>query len=191
MPRTASPAAGCWPACSASMAAAPAAWAVASDILWCLGLGCLLGAARDLLDLVPGGGAVRCFLGDIAVFAAAAVLVCGFAAGVSSSGVARWYMAAGTLGGALAWYGALRGGLHRAARLAGKALRWPFWAAWRALCRLCKRCAVALRCPRHKKVAKTAKNQKKQLQTLPKIVYNEPYVAVCAEKAQERGHPVP
>ena len=75
MPRTASPAAGCWPACSASMAAAPAAWAVASDILWCLGLGCLLGAARDLLDLMPGGGAVRCFLWDIAVFAAAAVLV--------------------------------------------------------------------------------------------------------------------
>lgn len=164
MPRTASPAAGCWPACSANMAAAPAAWAVASDILWCLGLGCLLGAARDLLDLVPGGGAVRRFLGDIAVFAAAAVLVCGFAAGVSSSGVARWYMAAGTLGGALAWYGALRGGLHRAAGLAGKALRWPFLAAWRALCRLCKRCAEALRgCrPRRgqKKVTKRQKTKK-------------------------------
>ena len=164
MLRTASPAAGCWPACSASMAAAPAAWAVASDILWCLGLGCLLGAARDLLDLMPGGGAVRCFLWDIAVFAAAAMLVCGFAAGVSSSGVARWYMAAGTLGGALAWYGALRGGLHRAAGLAGKALRWPFLAVGRALCRLCKRCAAALRGCRplcgQKKVTKRQKTKK-------------------------------
>lgn len=114
MPRTDSPAAGCWLGCSASMTAAPAAWAVASDILWCLGLGCLLGAVRDLADFVPGGGPVRCFLWDVAAFAAAAVLVCGFAAGVSSSGVARWYMAAGTLGGALAWYGAVRKGLHRA-----------------------------------------------------------------------------
>ena len=158
------------------MAAAPAAWAVVSDILWCLGLGCLLGAARDLADLVPGGGPVRCVLWDIAAFAAAAVLVCGFAAGVSSSGVARWYMAAGTLAGALAWYGALRKGRRRALGLVGKAAAWPFWAAWRGLRRLAMRCAAVWRRARphrrHKKVTKKVKKTKKQLQSPSKIVYN-------------------
>lgn len=176
MPRTDSPAAGCWLGCFASMTAAPAAWAVASDILWCLGLGCLLGAVRDLADFVPGGGPVRCFLWDVAAFAAAAVLVCGFAAGVSSSGVARWYMAAGTLGGALAWYGAVRKGLHRALGMVGGALMWPFRAVWRALCRLGMQCAVRFHRSwppgRPQKVTKKIKKPKKQLQSPSKIVYN-------------------
>ena len=33
------------------MAPAPAPWAVLGDALWCLGLGCLLAAARDALRL--------------------------------------------------------------------------------------------------------------------------------------------
>ena len=63
------------------MAPSPAPWAVLGDVLWCLGLGCLLGAVRDAVRLALGEGPVRCFFRDIAVFAAAAVLVCGFAAG--------------------------------------------------------------------------------------------------------------
>ena len=55
------------------MAPSPAPWAVLGDVLWCLGLGCLLGAARDAVRLALGAGPVRCFFRDIAVFAAAAV----------------------------------------------------------------------------------------------------------------------
>ena len=79
------------------MAPSPAPWAVLGDVLWCLGLGCLLGAARDAVRLALGEGPVRCFFRDIAVFAAAAVLVCGFAAGASAGGLARWYMSAAVL----------------------------------------------------------------------------------------------
>ena len=56
------------------MAPSPAPWAVLGDVLWCLGLGCLLGAARDAVRLALGEGPMRCFFRDIAVFAAAAVL---------------------------------------------------------------------------------------------------------------------
>lgn len=85
------------------MAPSPAPWAVLGDVLWCLGLGCLLGAARDAVRLALGEGPVRCFFRDIAVFAAAAVLVCGFAAGASAGGLARWYMSAAVLLGAVSW----------------------------------------------------------------------------------------
>ena len=85
------------------MAASPALTAILGDVLWCLGLGCLLGACRDLTGLLLGEGPVRCFVWDVAAFAAAAVLLYGFCAGVSASGVARWYMAGAMLVGALAW----------------------------------------------------------------------------------------
>lgn len=85
------------------MAPSPAPWAVLGDVLWCLGLGCLLGAARDAVRLALGEGPVRCFFRDIAVSAAAAVLVCGFAAGASAGGLARWYMSAAVLLGAVSW----------------------------------------------------------------------------------------
>ena len=90
------------------MAPSPAPWAVLGDVLWCLGLGCLLGAARDAVRLALGEGPVRCFFRDIAVFAAAAVLVCGFAAGASAGGLARWYMSAAVLLGAASWQWAVQ-----------------------------------------------------------------------------------
>ena len=82
------------------MAAAPPA-AAAGDLLYCLGLGLALGAVRDVCGLVLGRGRLRDFFCDVAAFACAAVLVCGFAAGASASGVPRWYMALGLLAGAL------------------------------------------------------------------------------------------
>ena len=97
------------------MAPAPAAWAVLSDALWCLGLGCLLAAGRDTVRLALGEGPVRCFFCDVAAFAAAAVLVCGFAAGASAGGLARWYMSAAMLLGALCWRRAVQPTVHRAA----------------------------------------------------------------------------
>ena len=63
------------------MAPSPAPWAVLGDVLWCLGLGCLLGAARDAVRLALGEGPVRCFFRDIAVFAAAAVAAGAIACG--------------------------------------------------------------------------------------------------------------
>lgn len=97
------------------MAPSPAPWAVLGDVLWCLGLGCLLGAARDAVRLALGEGPVRCFFRDIAVFAGAAVLVCGFAAGASAGGLARWYMSAAVLLGAVSWRWAVQPAVHRAA----------------------------------------------------------------------------
>ena len=99
------------------MAPAPAPWAVLGDALWCLGLGCLLAAARDALRLVLGEGKLRCFLRDAAFFAAAAVLICGFAAGTSAGGLARWYMSAAVLLGALCWHWAVQPAVHRAASM--------------------------------------------------------------------------
>ena len=57
------------------MAAAPAAAAVWADVLWCLGLGCLLWAVRDGAELLVGRGPVRCFVLDLLAFTAAAVLL--------------------------------------------------------------------------------------------------------------------
>ena len=49
------------------------------------------------------------------MFAAAAVLVCGFAAGASAGGLARWYMSAAVLLGAVSWRWAVQPAVHRAA----------------------------------------------------------------------------
>ena len=80
---------------------------------------------RDVCGLVLGRGRLRNFFCDVAAFACAAVLVCGFAAGASASGVPRWYMALGLLAGALAWRQAVSGALHRAARALGRAAARP------------------------------------------------------------------
>lgn len=159
------------------MAASPALAAVLGDVLWCLGLGVLLGAARELTGLVLGEGPVRCFVWDVAAFAAAAVLLYGFCAGVSASGVARWYMAAALLAGTLAWRAAFRPSLYRAASACARLLLWPLRALRTRLFRPLLgrgRAAVAQRRMRRaaKRRVKTAKKRKKQLQKPSKIVYN-------------------
>ena len=109
------------------MTAAPALAAVAEDFLYCLGLGLLLAALRDASGLIFGNGRVLGFVWDVAAFVAAAVALCGFAAGASAAGLTRWYMAAGLALGALSWHGAVSGALHAAAfallRRAGRATR--------------------------------------------------------------------
>ena len=97
------------------MTAAPALAAVAEDFLYCLGLGLLLAALRDASGLIFGNGRVLGFVWDVAAFLAAAVALCGFAAGASAAGLTRWYMAAGLVLGALSWHGAVSGALHAAA----------------------------------------------------------------------------
>ena len=76
------------------MVPSPPLWAVLGDVLLCLGAGLLLGAVRDGATLAFGSGPVRCFVWDVLAFAAAAFVCCGFAAGASATGAARWYMAA-------------------------------------------------------------------------------------------------
>ena len=109
------------------MTAAPALAAVAEDFLYCLGLGLLLAALRDASGLIFGNGRVLGFVWDVAAFLAAAVALCGFAAGASAAGLTRWYMAAGLALGALSWHGAVSGALHAAAfallRRTGRAAR--------------------------------------------------------------------
>lgn len=177
MPKTGSQTAVCWPASSAEMAASPAAAAVLSDFLWCLGLGCLLGIGRQTLGLVLGDGPVRCFFWDILTFAAAAVLVCGFSAGVSASGLARWYMAGGVLVGLLAWYATIGPAIRRGLRELLEIMLWPLrmlaFRCVRPLGRALKRKVQRhLPHPIEKKAGKKPKNGKKQLQKPSKILYN-------------------
>lgn len=110
------------------MAPSPAPWAVLGDVLWCLGLGCLLAGVRDAVRLALGEGALRCFFRDIAAFAAAAVLVCGFAAGASAGGLARWYMSAALLLGAVCWHWTVQPAVHRCAAAAAACLLAPLHA---------------------------------------------------------------
>lgn len=163
------------------MAAAPAAAAVWADVLWCLGIGCLLWAVRDGAELLLGRGPVRCFVLDLLAFTAGAVLLVGFSAGVSAAGLARWYMAAGMAAGALAWQKAIVPPLHCAlaqllrcllapARWGQQHLAAPLRAALQARVQNLRAAGRARR--QRKKAAKTEKSAKKQLQKPSKVLYN-------------------
>lgn len=159
------------------MVASPAVAAVVADVLWCLGLGCLLGSGRDLAGLVLGEGPLRRFCWDVLAFAAAAVLLCGFSAGVSDSGLARWYMAAAMLVGAVCWHYTVRPAVHRAFHGVCRLMLWPVHGLQRRLVQPCRNRLLAA--GRHlrghfsrEKGGKKPKNGKKQLQKASKIVYN-------------------
>ena len=115
---------------------------------------------RDVCGLVLGRGRLRNFFCDVAAFACAAVLVCGFAAGASASGVPRWYMALGLLAGALAWRQAVSGALHRAARALGRARRTA--AAPGRKPPACGRCAPFYRPARQKSRKENEKRKKSE-----------------------------
>ena len=159
------------------MAPSPAPWAVLGDVLWCLGLGCLLGAARDAVRLALGEGPVRCFFRDIAVFAAAAVLVCGFAAGASAGGLARWYMSAAVLLGAVSWRWAVQPAVHRAAAALAELACRPLRLVHKMLVRPAQMRLQAAQsrrraCRKAKKSAKIKKSAEKRLQKPSKVLYN-------------------
>ena len=107
------------------MVPSPPLWAVLGDVLLCLGAGLLLGAVRDGATLAFGSGPVRCFVWDVLAFAAAAFVCCGFAAGASATGAARWYMAAAMGLGALCWRWCVSHAVHRALRGTVFVLVWP------------------------------------------------------------------
>lgn len=177
MPKTGSPGAGSLPVCSADMTAAPAVSAVLGDVLWCLGLGCLLGALRSSASMLTGNGPLRCFCWDLLTFVAAAVLVCGFSAGVSASGLTRWYMAAAMLVGTLAWNQAIAPSVYQAASKILQIAVWPLrQLEGKILYPLIQHIQNALHslrlCRPRKNVRKKPKIRKKQLQKASKVLYN-------------------
>lgn len=158
------------------MVASPAAAAVVTDVLWCLGLGLLLALARDALGLIFGNGRVLCFAWDLLAFVAGAVLLFGFSASASASGVVRWYMAGGMAAGALGWNRAGSGALHGAARALVRAAGWPFRVFHAGVVVPLRRAAgekmTENRKKRAEKRANRSKKPKKQLQKAKKILYN-------------------
>ena len=150
------------------MAPSPAPWAVLGDVLWCLGLGCLLGAARDAVRLALGEGPVRCFFRDIAVFAAA---------GASAGGLARWYMSAAVLLGAVSWRWAVQPAVHRAAAARAELACRPLRLVHKMLVRPAQMRLQAAQsrrraCRKAKKSAKIKKSAEKRLQKPSKVLYN-------------------
>lgn len=161
------------------MVPAPALPAIAGDTLWCLGLGLLLAMARSALGWGLGNGRILAFVWDLLAFAAAAVALRGFAAGVSASGVVRWYMVVGVAAGACAWQGAVAPALQAA----GKAVLALALRPWRWFCRHVSAPAaekarnwmkskIALHREKQKIREKKAKTKKKQLQNPANMLYN-------------------
>ena len=149
------------------MAPSPAPWAVLGDVLWCLGLGCLLGAARDAVRLALGEGPVRCFFRDIAVFAS----------GASAGGLARWYMSAAMLLGAVSWRWAVQPAVHRAAAALAELTCRPLRLVHKMLVRPAQMRLQAAQsrrraCRKAKKSAKIKKSAEKRLQKPSKVLYN-------------------
>lgn len=161
------------------MAPAPSLASIGTDTLWCLGLGLLVAMLREAAGFAWGNGRVRCFVWDVLAFCLAAVLLCGFTAGASASGVARWYMAGGMAAGALAWRLAIGGSVrHWLAALWTQAAK-----PWRYIDKHCLRPALgkarqrmksmfALHAKMPKKHEKKAKTRKKQLQKPQRVLYN-------------------
>lgn len=159
------------------MAASPPLWAVWTDVLWCLGIGMALAALRDVLSLVFGNSRPVCLVLDLTAFAAAAVLACGFAAGLSASGRVRWYMAAAMVLGAAGWYWALADGIHWLAGTLLRLLTWPMRLVSRRILAPARR-RFRQWISRHKaqksagKRQKTQKKRKITLQNRGRVLYN-------------------
>lgn len=159
------------------MTASPPLWAVWTDVLWCLGIGLCIAGGRNLLELLFGdSGPVRLVL-DLLGFAAAAVAVCGFAARLSASGIARWYMAAAMAAGALGWTVTVAPLLRRIVRMTLHILVFPLrWAEQTLVRPLRQRVERELWEKKqrrlHRKQVKKRKKQKKMLQNPKRILYN-------------------
>lgn len=140
----------------------------------------LLGAVRDGATLAFGSGPVRCFVWDVLAFAAAAFVCCGFAAGASATGAARWYMAAAMGLGALCWRWCVSHAVHRALRGTVFVLVWPLrFAADYAVHPFKQRLLARIRKIRHARrhnaqdsCKKSGKKPKNVLQNKRTILYN-------------------
>ena len=125
--------------------------------------------------------AARCAaLWDVLAFAAAAFVCCGFAAGASAAGAARWYMAAAMGLGALCWRWCVSHAVHRALRGTVFVLVWPLrFAADYAVHPFKQRLLARIRKIRHARrrnaqdsCKKSGKKPKNVLQNKRTILYN-------------------
>ena len=158
------------------MTASASVCAVLGDVIWCLGIGCLLGAGRDGLSLALGRGKLRDLAGDMLAFAAAAVLVAGFSASSSATGSTRWYMSLAVLLGAVCWYIAAVPVVHsvvsRLARLTLQPLQLLHRLLFAPISAEIKLQQQKIFHFLSKKCRKPQKTGKKQLQNPTKILYN-------------------
>ena len=100
-----------------------------------------------------------------------------FAAGTSAGGLARWYMSAAVLLGALCWHWAVQPAVHRAASMLAVLLLGPLHAAHKMLLQPLQDRAAQARTVRKsrktaKKSRKTQNSAEKQLQKPSIILYN-------------------
>ena len=150
---------------------------VLADALCCVGLGFLLAALYDLARILLGRAGVVCFVLDLAAFFLAAVLLCSFAACRSYSGVVRWYMAAGLLGGLAGYLRVLAPVTRAADRLIKWALTRPCARLWLLVLRPAGRllggaARAALAAAGQKNRARRKLKRRKQLQKQAKVLYN-------------------
>ena len=124
-----------------------------------------------------GSGTLVYALNHPEKFAAAAVLVCGFAAGASAGGLARWYMSAAVLLGAASWQWAVQPAVHRAAAALAELACRPLRLVHKMLVRPAQMRLQAAQsrrraCRKAKKSAKIKKSAEKRLQKPSKVLYN-------------------
>ena len=105
------------------------------------------------------------------------VLVCGFAAGASAGGLARWYMSAAVLLGAVSWRWAVQPAVHRAAAALAELACRPLRLVHKMLVRPAQMRLQAAQsrrraCRKAKKSAKIKKSAEKRLQKPSKVLYN-------------------
>lgn len=141
-------------------------WQAGQEILACLGLGALAGAARSL---APGRGR-GAILPDALMVGLVLLLLQSYAAGYSQAGNLRWYMAGAAAAGAGAAHALLAPVVRWILRLLlapGRALvRWALAPAARA-------CAGHLRQKRQAyRQKRAAKKEKKILQKERRMLYN-------------------
>ena len=108
------------------MTASPTLWSVWTDVLWCMGIGLAVALMRDWAGVIFGASRPVQVVLDLAAFASAAILICGFAAGASSIGTVRWYMAVAAVLGAMGWRYTGSQFLHHAVKKILALLVWPF-----------------------------------------------------------------
>lgn len=140
-------------------------WQAGQAFLACLGLGALTGAARSF---GPGRGRAA-FLPDFLAVGALLLFLQSYAAGWSSAGSLRWYMAAGGAAGAMGAYLLLHPAVEWALRmLLAPGRRLVRWAAVPA-----GRLAGWVRQKKDEgRKKRTAKNEKKNLPKERRLLYN-------------------
>ena len=146
---------------------------LAGDLLDCMGWGLVLALAYDLCRTLTGSGFWRCFFLDLLGFLAAAVVLRGYAAGLSAAGAPRWYHGAGLALGAAAWFAgiapALAGVRRRLAWLLARPVRLAEIWLWQPLE---ARVRARLARPRKIKKKKSPKLPEKQLPKKGRMLYN-------------------